>query len=67
MDEFQRERIRDLIIRNNPDALNMIYDVMGNRPKSLEPVRSGTVGRQISNFLGCHWMAGNRGHRAFYA
>jgi RNA polymerase sigma-70 factor, ECF subfamily len=31
MDEFQRERIRDLIRENNPDALNLIYDVMGNQ------------------------------------
>jgi RNA polymerase sigma-70 factor (ECF subfamily) len=31
MDEFQRERIRDLIRRNNPDALDLIYDVMGNQ------------------------------------
>jgi RNA polymerase sigma-70 factor, ECF subfamily len=31
MDEFQCERIRDLIRRNNPDALNLIYDAMGNR------------------------------------
>jgi RNA polymerase sigma-70 factor, ECF subfamily len=31
MDEFQRERIRDLIKRNNPDAMNLIYDLMGNR------------------------------------
>ncbi len=31
MDEFQRERIRDLIRRNNPDALNLIYDAMGNQ------------------------------------
>jgi RNA polymerase sigma-70 factor, ECF subfamily len=31
MDEFQREQVRDLIRRNNPDALNLIYDAMGNQ------------------------------------
>jgi RNA polymerase sigma-70 factor, ECF subfamily len=31
MDELQREQIQDLIRRNNPDALNLIYDVMGNQ------------------------------------
>ncbi len=31
MDEFQRERIRDLIRRNNPDAMNLIYDLMGDQ------------------------------------
>jgi RNA polymerase sigma factor (sigma-70 family) len=31
MDEFQRERTRDLIRRNNPDAINLIYDLMGNQ------------------------------------
>lgn len=31
MDELQRERIRDLIKSNNPDALDFIYDAMGSQ------------------------------------
>lgn len=31
MDAHQRERIRELIRENNPDALNLIYDSMGNQ------------------------------------
>ncbi len=31
MDEFQRERIREFIRGNDPDALNLIYDAMGNQ------------------------------------
>ena len=31
MDELQCERIRDLIRRDNPDALNLIYDAMGSQ------------------------------------
>ena len=31
MDEFQCERIRDFIRKDDPDALNLIYDAMGKQ------------------------------------